>query len=36
MGNGPTFVSRVICGRPSRLAETSVDVPPMSKVMMRS
>src|SRR5687767_6792641 len=35
-GNSPTFVSRVISGRPATHTATSVDVPPMSKVKMRS
>ena len=35
-GKSPTFVSRVISGRPETQTATSVDVPPMSKVRMRS
>ncbi len=35
-GKSPTFVSRVISGRPDTQTATSVDVPPMSNVRMRS
>src|SRR6478609_11281716 len=35
-GKSPTLVSRVISGRPETHTATSVDVPPMSKVRMRS
>ena len=35
-GKSPTLVSRVISGRPDTQTATSVDVPPMSKVRMRS
>ena len=35
-GKSPTFVSLVISGRPDTQTATSVDVPPMSKVRMRS
>ena len=35
-GKSPTCVSRVISGRPDTQTATSVEVPPMSKVRMRS
>ncbi len=34
-GNEPTSVEREIVGSPSRITETSVDVPPMSKASTR-